>query len=158
MIHRNDRSPPPSPDPDPPGLADRTRPSRAAAAGGRFTVDPTRPDPIDPGGIDMYDHNQLEIPDSFMALFLAPGRSKPSATRVFVSGRYELCEDLANHLDEYARAQHHDLGISAAEVLKRCHAGLLAAASGVNEAEAAWVVRRLAELEGWACPELTASA
>ena len=105
----------------------------------------------------MYDHNQLEIPDSFMALFIAPGRAKPSATRAFITGRYELCEDLANHLDEYARAQHHDLGISEAEVLRRCHAGLLSAGSGVNGAEAEWVVRRLAEMAGWACPALDVS-
>ena len=98
----------------------------------------------------MYDHNQLEIPDSFMALFLAPGRQKPSATRAVVTARYELCEDLASHLEAYARGQHHDLGISEVEVLQRCHAGLLSAGSGVNEAEAEWVVRRLAEMAGWA--------
>ena len=102
----------------------------------------------------MYDHNQLEIPDSFMALFIAPGRAKPSATRAFITARYELCEDLANHLEDYARGQHHDLGISEAEVLQRCHAGLLSAGSSVNAAEAEWVVRRLAEMAGWACPTL----
>ena len=105
----------------------------------------------------MYDHNQLEIPDSFMALFIAPGRSKPSATRAFITARYELCEDLANHLEEYARGQHHDLGLSEVEVLQRCHAGLLSAGSGVDAAQAEWVVRRLAELAGWACPALDVS-
>jgi hypothetical protein len=40
------------------------------------------------------------------------------------------------------------------EVLRRCHLGLLAESSGVNEQEAVWVVRRLAELEGWDCPEM----
>ena len=106
----------------------------------------------------MYDHNQLEVPDSFLALYLVPGRLKPSATRELITGRYELCEDLANHLEEYARAQHHDLGISEAEVLRRCHVGLLTAASGVNAREAEWVIRRLAELAGWSCPELQARA
>ena len=48
----------------------------------------------------MYDHNQLEVPDSFMALFLVPGRLKPTATREHVTARYELCEDLASHLEE----------------------------------------------------------
>ena len=99
----------------------------------------------------MYDHNQLEIPDSFMALFLAPGRLKPSATRAVITARYELCEDLASHLEDGARGQHHDLGIPAPEVLQRCQAGLLSAGSGLNAAEAEWVVRRLAELAGWAC-------
>jgi hypothetical protein len=97
----------------------------------------------------MYDHNQLEIPDSFMALYLVAGRLKPTATRAAIGARYEFCEDLANHLYEYARAQHFDLGISEAETLDRCHRGLLAESSGVNEAEATWVIRRLAELEGW---------
>ena len=102
----------------------------------------------------MYDHNQLEIAESFLALYLVPGRPKPTATREVITGRYELCETLANHLYEYARAQHHDHGISEDEVLMRCRRGLLAEASGVNEREAIWVIRRLAELEGWECPEL----
>jgi hypothetical protein len=38
-------------------------------------------------------------------------------------------------------------------VLKRCRRGLLAGPSGVNEAEAGWVVRRLAELAEWPCLE-----
>ena len=102
----------------------------------------------------MYDHNQLEIPDSFVALYLGPGGLKPGATRQIVTARYELCEALANHLHEYARAQHHDAGWSTDEVLRRCHQGLLAGPSGVSEAEATWVVRRLAELTEWACPAL----
>ena len=108
----------------------------------------------------MYDHNQLEIPDSFVALYLVAGRVKPSASRAEIAARYELCEDLATHLYEYARAQHHDLGISEDEVLRRCRLGLLADSSAWTEAEANWVVRRLAELEGWEplAPERPASA
>jgi hypothetical protein len=97
----------------------------------------------------MYDHNQIVVPDSFLALFVTPGRVRPNESREFIAGRYELCEDLANHLFEYARAQHHDLGVSEDEVLRRCELGLLSASSGLNEAEAVWVIRRLAELEGW---------
>ena len=97
----------------------------------------------------MGDPNQLEIPASFLALFLLPGKVKPTQTRAFITDRYELCEDLSNHLFEYARSQHHDLGIAEDEVLRRCHAGLVQESSGLNEAEATWVVRRLAELEGW---------
>ncbi len=97
----------------------------------------------------MYDHNQLEIPDSFVALFIAPGREKPNASRAAVGARYEFCEDLANHLFEYARAQHHDLGITETDVLARVRLGLEQPDSGVNITEAGWVVRRLAELEGW---------
>lgn len=97
----------------------------------------------------MYDHNQLEIPDAFAALYLSPGGHRPTATRAVVTARYEFCEDLANQLYEYARAQHHDLGISEGEVLARVALGLAQPASGVDPAEAQWVVRRLAELEDW---------
>lgn len=102
----------------------------------------------------MYDHNQLEVPDSFMALHVVAGRLKPGLTRAHLTARYELCEDLAQHLQEYARAQHHDHGLAEQEVLRRCHQGLLAGPAGVSPPEAAWVVRRLAELADWACPAL----
>lgn len=101
----------------------------------------------------MYDHNQLEVPDSFMALHVVAGRLKPGLTRAEVTARYELCEDLAQHLQEYARAQHFDHGLPEQEVLRRCHQGLLAGPAGVSPPEAAWVVRRLAELADWASPE-----
>lgn len=97
----------------------------------------------------MYDHNQLTVPDSFLALYLVAGRLKTGATREAVTGRYEFCEDLAGHLFEHARTQHVDLGIPESEVLRRCHAGLRAESSGLDEREAGWVVMRLAELEGW---------
>ena len=96
----------------------------------------------------MYDHNQLELPDSFVALFVDPGRIKPNATRAVISARYEFCEDLANHLYEYARGQHHDLGITERDVLERVLLGLEQASSGVDAAEARWVVRQVAEKEG----------
>jgi hypothetical protein len=102
----------------------------------------------------MYDHNQIEVPDSFVALFIDPGRQRPNASRAEVSARYEFCEDLANHLFEYARAQHHDLGIDEGEVLARVLLGLQQPDSSVSPAEARWVVRRLAELESWPDPEV----
>lgn len=43
----------------------------------------------------MYEEYQNEIPHSFMALFVDPGRSKPNASRDVVASRYELCEDMA---------------------------------------------------------------
>jgi hypothetical protein len=101
----------------------------------------------------MYDHNQLDVPGSFVALYLGPGGLKPGTTRALVTARYELCEELAQHLHEYARAQHHDVGLGTDEVLRRCHQGLLAGPSGLNEAEATWVVRRLAELLEWVWPD-----
>lgn len=100
----------------------------------------------------MDDLNQLTIPDSFVALFVAPGKHKPSAPREWIAQRYELCEDLAVQLTEYARAQHFDLGLPEAEVLARCRQGLQAPGTGLESIEATWVVRRLAELEGWSDP------
>ena len=102
----------------------------------------------------MYDDNQVEIPESFYALYRVPGRLKLSATREVILARYELCEDLANHLVEYARARHYDLGISEDDVLVRCHQGLQSESAGVGADEAEWVIRRLAELQGWSCPPL----
>ncbi len=97
----------------------------------------------------MHDPNQIDLPASFIALFIDLGRRKPNATRETIAARYELCEDLANHLFEYARAQHHDLGITEADVLDRVLQGLQESSSGVTAVEAIWVVRRLAELEAW---------
>ncbi len=104
----------------------------------------------------MDEHYQIEIPASFVALFVPEGRIKPTASRDEIAARYELCEDMANHLFEYARNRHFDLGIAEDEVLTRCHRGLLADGSGFGRAEAGWVIRRLAELLAWDCPELDA--
>jgi hypothetical protein len=84
-----------------------------------------------------------------MELYLVSGRLKPSATRGAITARYEFCEDLAAHLYDYARAQHFDLGIAEEDVLARCHQGLQSEQSGLTEAESVWVIRRLAELQGW---------
>jgi hypothetical protein len=40
-------------------------------------------------------------------------------------------------------------GVDEATVLTRCHRGLLAPPASVEPPEAAWVVRRTAELLGW---------
>jgi len=97
----------------------------------------------------MYDHNQFEIPDSFVALFLSPGQTRPAASREAIAQRYDLCEDLAHHLGDYARGQWQDLGVTEHDVLQRCHEGLCGPDSVVGAKEAVWIVRRLAELQGW---------
>ena len=102
----------------------------------------------------MSDENQLEIPQSFMALFIEPGRSKPNAIREVVSGRYELCEDMAVMLTETARNVFFDLGITERDVLARIRQGLVSDGSGFNERESAWITRRLAEMLDWAHPVL----
>lgn len=97
----------------------------------------------------MYEEYQVEIPQSFMALFVDPGRSKPNAPREEVAARYELCEDMANMLTASADNMVFSLGISEREVIERCRLGLKGEGAVVTEAEADWVVRRLTELLGW---------
>lgn len=100
----------------------------------------------------MSDEYQIEIPQSFMALYTDVGRSKPNAPRQEVAARYELCEDLANLLTQTAGDMQFSLGIDESDVLVRCHQGLLGDAAVVTPAEAQWVVCRLAELLQWKQP------
>lgn len=103
----------------------------------------------------MSDEHQIEIPPSFIALYLDPGRTRPNAPRAVVTERYEFCEDLANMLTEHAKTMLFDLGITEDDVLERCHRGLCVDGSSTQPAEAEWVTRRLAELLGWDCPPLS---
>jgi hypothetical protein len=97
----------------------------------------------------MSDENQIEVPPSFIALFVEPGRIKPNASRAEIQQRYEFCEDLASMLTETAQSRLWELGITEGDVLERIQGGLLTGEAGVNAAEAVWVTRRLAELLGW---------
>ncbi|CAN1556643.1 hypothetical protein MCEGE14_02439 [Burkholderiaceae bacterium] len=97
----------------------------------------------------MSDGNQIIIPPSFVALFVEPGRSKPSATREHIYERYDLCEDLANLLTEQATNKLWELGITEADVLERIHQGLGDVDIGLSAAQAQWVISRLAEILGW---------
>jgi Fe2+ transport system protein FeoA len=97
----------------------------------------------------MSDDNQIDIPASFIALFVAPGRQKPSEPRHVVAGRYELCEDMATTLTETAKNMLFSLGISEHEVLVHIQRGLTGDNSVVSVPEAQWVIQRLAELLEW---------
>jgi hypothetical protein len=97
----------------------------------------------------MYEEYQIEIPPSFMALFIDPGQQKPNASRDVVAGRYELCEDMATMLMETAKDKLLSLGIGEEDVLAQCLSALTGAGAVVTEPEAGWVVRRLAELLQW---------
>ena len=97
--------------------------------------------------------NQIEIPQSFMALFVTAGRLNPSASLEVVIGRYGLCEDMACILAEHAQTKLSSLSLTEEDVLLRCHDGLMAGASVFTEQESDWVIRRLAELLAWAPPE-----
>jgi hypothetical protein len=97
----------------------------------------------------MYDHNQTLVPDSFLALHSSHGR--PLLPRDAMEQRYELCEDLALHTAAFLAAQQQDPDDSD-EALRRCHEGLCVEPAAVSAAEAAWVIRRVAELQDWPAP------
>jgi hypothetical protein len=100
----------------------------------------------------MSEDSQIVVPPSFIALFVPPGRMRPTASREHIAQRYELCEDLAQMLTEQASAKLFELGVAEHDVLERIARGLQgdAAEPGiVDAAEAGWVVRRLAELLDW---------
>ena len=85
-------------------------------------------------------------------------RQRLSEPIAVVRARYEVCEDLANHLVQHAQVLHHVEVPSEDEILRRIHAGpAYRPMPGVSGAEARWIVRRLAELLGWACPPLDAA-
>ncbi len=97
----------------------------------------------------MSDDDQTVLPASFIALYMAPGRSRPNAPRAEIAQRHEFCDDLANLLMDTAQNKLWELGVTEADVLERTQRGLMAPPSSVSPAEAEWVVRRLAELLGW---------
>jgi hypothetical protein len=104
------------------------------------------------------DDSQIVVPPAFIALYVPPGRIKPTESREFILQRHELCEDMACMLTETAQTQLWQLGITEADVLERVHRGLRGGTAGLNGAEAAWVVHRLAELLAWDDPQLPPSA
>ena len=100
----------------------------------------------------MSDESQITVPPSFVALFVEPGRSRPSAPRAEIAARHEFCDDLAQMLTDQAGNKRWDLGVTEGDVLERMHRGLVQAPALVTAAEALWVVRRLAELLDWPDP------
>lgn len=96
----------------------------------------------------MSDDNQIFIPPSFFAVY-SDARQRLSEPIGVVRERYEICEDLANHLVGHAQIQHHTEVPVESEILRRIHAGLATPEAGVGAAEANWIVQRLAELLGW---------
>lgn len=100
----------------------------------------------------MSDDNQIFIPPSFFAVY-TDARQRLSEPIGVVRERYEMCEDLSNHLVGHAQIQHHTEVPVESEILRRIHTGLAAPESGVSAAEATWIVQRLAELLGWGTPE-----
>src|SRR4029079_14285060 len=98
---------------------------------------------------DHYDHNQTLVPESFLALHSRNGRAlRPCAE---IESRYENCENVALHTAAFLAARHHE-DDDTSEALRRCHDGLTADPAAFDAAEAAWIVRRLAELQAWPQP------
>jgi hypothetical protein len=100
----------------------------------------------------MDESNQTFIPPSFSALFVPPGKFRPTLGARAMAARHELCEDMAQMLTEQASTQQFALGITEDLALERCLQGLLAAPQVLSEAEARWVICRLAELLQWPLP------
>jgi hypothetical protein len=93
------------------------------------------------------------LPEAFLALFVPPGRVRPTASRAHIAARHELCEDLAQLLTDTARQQLWALGITEDLVLQRIHAGLPETGLELSPAESWWVTRRLAEVLNWHQPD-----
>ena len=102
----------------------------------------------------MTEEFQIHIPPSFMALYVPPGKIKPTLGLHDMAARYELCQALANLLTEQAANMQFTLGITEELVLQQCELGLLAEPAVVSPVEARWVVCRLAELLNWPMAEL----
>ena len=94
----------------------------------------------------MDDDNQIVIPESFIGLFVQPGRSKPTEPYGTILQRYELCEDLAIALVDQATIQKWELGVETQDIVQRIGQGLAGGAAGISDAEAGWVCKRLTEL------------
>jgi hypothetical protein len=105
----------------------------------------------------MDDYNQIEVPSSFVALFTSPTGYRLMEPMTIVRQRYELCEDLAQVLTEQASTTLFKAGGTESEVLEKIRFALTAAESPIQPAEAAWVVRRLAELLDWDVPRAVTS-
>jgi hypothetical protein len=101
----------------------------------------------------MYDDNQILIPHSFIALFIAPGTSRPNQPRAWIAQRYELCEDLAQMLGDHAQESLAEADGGRPEVIERVRQVLQADASVVDDREAGWVLQRWAELLDWRLPQ-----
>ena len=96
--------------------------------------------------------NQLEVPPSFVSLYVAPGGQRLLRPADVVRERYELCEDMAQMLTERAAAELFRADESEGQVLKQMSQALSAPDSSLSAAEAEWVVARLAELLSWKLP------
>jgi hypothetical protein len=93
----------------------------------------------------MHKDSQLHIPASFVALFIAPGQTKPHTPWADIAQRYDWCEDMAQLLVNSTQTQAHRLGITASDAIATVRRGLHQG-NTFTPAEADWIVLRLDEL------------
>jgi len=55
--------------------------------------------------------SQILLPESFVALFVPPGKIKPTEPYEVIAQRHELCEDMAQLLTEQAAQLQFKLGV-----------------------------------------------
>jgi hypothetical protein len=103
-----------------------------------------------PAGGTVDEQNQIDIPQSFMALYSQNGR--PTESRRTIETRYDLCEDLAVQTSDVCMTLQFKDDLPEAEVLRRCRDGL-AQSGAASEVEAGWIVTRVAELLHWPRPD-----
>lgn len=94
----------------------------------------------------MSDDSQIVVPPSFIAIYVAPGKIKPSISRDQLVERYEFCEDFAQVLLEQAKTKQWELGITQDDVIERISQGLKATQDQWSAQEATWIITRLVEL------------
>jgi hypothetical protein len=92
--------------------------------------------------------SQILIPEAFRALY-TDRRGRLTVSREALAARAELCEDLAQQLQETARQLHYDRGVAEDAVLERLHATLAHPDAGLPAAELPWLIGRIAELLDW---------
>ena len=105
----------------------------------------------------MDDSSQIIIPPSFTALYVPPGKTRPTETHAHIAQRYELCEDMAQMLCETAAEQQFKTGAAPQDLLAWMERGLLGEGAVLDAGEAHWVVLRVGELLRWDIPELKTS-
>lgn len=98
----------------------------------------------------MHDHApHIDIPLSFLELYAATGRGKPTAPWAQILADYELCEDMAQMLAPTAADLQFKLGVTEQDVMVRCYSGLRTEPCVLSQAQSRWVVQRTAELLSW---------
>ncbi|MEJ2800984.1 hypothetical protein WAE61_03800 [Comamonadaceae bacterium PP-2] len=99
-----------------------------------------------------YAEYQIEIPPSFVALY-SDAQQRLLVPLAQLRLRYEVCEDLAQHLAGPAQSMLDAVPDSSPstgiDILRRILKGLLSGESGIDSKEACWVVHRLAEVLDW---------